>query len=161
MKKLILMGILVFLPIWGANIAFVDPQKIFNSHPGTEKAKKELGKIVETEKQNIKIMENEIILLREELKKPLQEEAKRKKTSIIQVKMEELQKYQENAVSKIDEKKSLLEENIKLDITKIIEKLAKEKKIDFVLDKALMIYGKPGFDITPLVIKSLGATPKK
>lgn len=156
MKKLILMGILASLPIWGVTIAFIDSQKVFDIHPGAEKAKKELSKEIERERQKLKIMENEILLLQEELKKSISEDARRKKEAIIQVKMEELQKYQTEAVSKISEKKAKLEEKIKLDINNAIKKISEEKKIDIVLDKAVIVYGKPAYDITTGVIKRLG-----
>ncbi|HAW49898.1 TPA: hypothetical protein DCX16_02985 [bacterium] len=146
---------------WTINIAYIDAQKIFDSHPDAKSAKELLQKEIEKEKLEIKIMEREIMELQKELEKPLSDEAKRKKEIAIKVKLEELQRYEQEAMERIQEKRIKLEQDINSKIYKKIEYLAKERKIDLVIDKDSVIYGIPDLNITDDVIKLIEADKKK
>jgi len=155
MKKAILMGIFGTGLVWGINISFIDSQMVFDSHPDSKKAKEELQRDIEKGNLEVKIREKEIISLQEELKKPLSEEAKRRKEATIQAKIEELQSYQQTATEKLAKKRADLENAINIKIRAIISEIAKEKKIDLVLDKDSIIYGDNSLDITDEVIKRI------
>ncbi len=155
MKKCILVGILGVMPIWGINISFIDLQMAFNSHYDTKKAKEELQKDIEAGNLEIKIKEKEIISLQEELKKPLSEETKTRKEATMQAKIEALQAYQQEATENLAKKRKELEDGINIKIRLIISEIAKEKKIDLVLDKDSVVYGEDSLDITNEVIKRI------
>ncbi|MEW6103005.1 MAG: OmpH family outer membrane protein [bacterium] len=155
MKKLILGGILGTSLAWGINISFIDAQKAFDSHPDTKGAKEALQKEIEKGNLEIKIKQNEILALQEELKKPLAEEAKRRKEATIQAKYEELQAYQQEAAEGLAKKRKELEDSINAKIRAIISEIAKERKINLVLDKDSVIYGEDSLDITSEVIKRI------
>ncbi|MEW6482537.1 MAG: OmpH family outer membrane protein [bacterium] len=155
MRKLILIGILGVMPIWGINISFIDAQKAFDSHPDTAKAREILQKEIEKENLEIKIKEKEILALQDELEKPISEEAKRRKEATIQAKMEEYQMYKQEATENLAKKRKELEDSINVKIKGIISQIAKEKKIDLVLDKDSIIYGEDSLDITNEVIKRI------
>lgn len=153
MKKLLFLGIFgILIPALGINISFIDSQRVFDSHPDSEKAKKVLQKDIENGNLEIKIREKEIISLQEELKKPISEEAKRRKEATIQAKIEELQAYQQEVTQALANKRKKLEDEINLKIKNIIKEIAKEKKINLVLDKDVVIYGEDALDITDEVI---------
>ena len=151
--------LLVGLPTWGANIAFIDSQKVFNSHPETKNASKVLNKEVEQRQTELKVAEEEILAMREELTKPLSEDARRRKEATIKVKLEELEKSRQSALSALDEKRIKLEAGINRKIYEAIEAIAKEKGIDLVLDKNSVIYGIPTSEITDEIIERM--SPKK
>ena len=151
--------LLVGLPTWGANIAFIDSQKVFNSHPETKNASEVLNKEVEQRQTELKVAEEEILAMREELTKPLSEDARRRKEATIKVKLEELEKSRQSALSALDEKRIKLEAGINRKIYEAIEAIAKEKGIDLVLDKNSVIYGIPTSEITDEIIERM--SPKK
>ena len=156
----VLWGIMLFgLPTWGANIAFIDSQKVFNSHPETKNASEVLNKEVEQRQTELKVAEEEILAMREELTKPLSEDARRRKEATIKVKLEELEKSRQSALSALEEKRIKLEAGINRKIYESIEAIAKEKGIDLVLDKNSVIYGIPTSEITDEIIERM--SPKK
>lgn len=152
MKKLLFLGIFGFLPAWGINISFIDLQRVFDSHPDSKEAREILQKDIEKGNLEIRIREKEIISLQEELKKPISEEAKRRKEATINAKIEELQAYQQEVTQALAKKRKELEDGINLKIKNIIKDVAREKKIDLVLDKDIVIYGEDSLDITDEVI---------
>lgn len=157
MKKLLFLWVLWLWvgACWGINIAYVSSQKVFDSHPEAKKAKEILQKEIENGNREIKIREKEIMSLQEELKKPLSDEAKRRKEATIQAKIEELETYQQEAVERLGNKKKELEEQITIKIRNIIKDIAKEKKINLVLDNDIVVYGEDAFDITDEVIERI------
>jgi len=158
-SKALLGVMLLGLPVWGMNIAFIDSQKVFNSHPETKNASEVLNKEVEQRQTELKVAEEEILAMREELTKPLSEEARRRKEATIKVKIEELEKSRQSALSALEEKRTKLEAEINRKIYETIETLAKEKGIDLVLDKNSVIYGTQTFEITNEIIEKMN--PKK
>lgn len=158
-SKALLGVMLLGLPVWGMNIAFIDSQKVFNSHPETKNASEVLNKEVEQRQTELKVAEEEILAMREELTKPLSEEARRRKEATIKVKIEELEKSRQSALSALEEKRTKLEAEINRKIYETIETLAKEKGIDLVLDKNSVIYGTQTFEITDEIIEKMN--PKK
>lgn len=156
MKRLVFLGIFgAFTQAWGINISFIDLQKAFDSHPEAKRAREILQKDIEKGNLEIKIREKEILNLQEELKKPLSEEAKRRKEATIQAKIEELQRYQQEITQELNNKRKELEDGINLKIRNIIKDIAKEKKIDLVIDSELVVYGEDFLDITDEVIKRI------
>lgn len=162
MKKLVFLGILqAFIQAWGINIAFIDSQMAFDSHPDSKKAREILKNEIERGNLEIRIREKEIIKLQEELKKPLSEEAKRRKEATIQAKIEELQNYQQEAAEALANKRKELEDEINLKIKKVIKDIAKNKKIDLVIDKDVIVYGENFLDITDEVVKEIKEVEKE
>ncbi|MBU1261369.1 OmpH family outer membrane protein [bacterium] len=158
-SKALLGVMLLGLQGWGMNIAFIDSQKVFNGHPETKNASEVLNKEVEQRQTELKVTEEEILAMREELSKPLSEEARRRKEATIKVKLEELEKSRQSALSALEEKRTKLEAEINRKIYEAIETLAKEKGIDLVLDKNSVIYGTQTFEITDEIIEKMN--PKK
>lgn len=152
----VLLGVILLgLPVWGANIAFIDSQKVFNSHPEAKRAREILNKDVEQKQTELKVAEEEILALREELEKSLSNEARKKKEATIKVKMEALERSRQSAVSILQEKQAKLEEGINKKIYEVISTLAKKKKIEVVIDKRSIIYGLPTLDITQEIINKI------
>ncbi|MEK9148454.1 MAG: OmpH family outer membrane protein [Candidatus Desantisbacteria bacterium] len=156
MKRLVMFLVVVMgFSVYGANIAFIDSQKVFSSHPEAKKASEALNKEVEQRQTELKVAEEEILAMREELEKSLSKEARKKKEVAIRVKVEALEMSRQSAISAIREKQIKLEEGINKKIYSLISALAKKKKIDLVLDKRSVIYGVPTLDITDEIIKKL------
>jgi Skp family chaperone for outer membrane proteins len=156
----VLWAVLLFgLPAWGMKIAFIDSQKVFNGHPETKNASEALNKEVVAKQTELKVAEEEILAMREELTKPLSEEARRRKEATIKVKLEELEKSRQSALSALEGKRIRLETEINRKIYEEIETIAKEKGIDLVLDKNSVIYGIPTSEITDEIIERMN--PKK
>ncbi|MDI6751273.1 MAG: OmpH family outer membrane protein [bacterium] len=158
-SKALLWVMLLGLPACGMNIAFIDSQKVFSSHPETRNASEALNKEVEQKQTELKVAEEEILAMREELTKPLSEEARRRKEATIKVKLEKLEKSRQSALSSLEEKRTKLEAEINKKIYEAIEVLAKEKGIDLILDKNSVIYGTPTSEITDEIIERVN--PKK
>ncbi|MEK9148453.1 MAG: OmpH family outer membrane protein [Candidatus Desantisbacteria bacterium] len=156
----VLWGVMLLgLPTWGMNIAFIDSQRVFSGHPETKMASEALNKEVEQRQTELKVAEEEILAMREELTKPLSEEARRRKEATIKVKLEELEKSRQSALSSLEERRTKLEAQINKKIYETIEILAKEKGIDLVLDKNSVIYGTSTSEITDEIIERMN--PKK
>ena len=158
-SKVLLGVMLLGLPVWGMNIAFIDSQKVFNGHPEAKKASEVLNKDVEQRQTELKVAEEEILAMREELTKPLSEDARRRKEATIKVKLEELERSRQSALSVLEEKRTKLEAGINRKIYEAIETLAKEKGIDLILDKNSLIYGTSTLEITDEIIERMN--PKK
>lgn len=154
-SKVLLGVMLLGLQGWGANIAFIDSQKVFNSHPEAKKAREALNKEVEQKQAELKVAEEEILAMREELEKSLSNEARKKKEATIKAKIEALERSRQSAMSVLTEKQATLEEGINKKIYDVISYLAKKKKIDVVLDKRGIIYGLPTLDMTEEIIKKI------
>ena len=156
MKRIvILLVILMGFSAYSANIAFIDSQKVFNSHPETKKAREALNKDVEQKQTELKVAEEEILDMREELQKVLSNEARKKKEATIKTKIEALERFRQSALSDLTEKQTRLEEGIHKKIYDVISTIAKKKKIELVLDKKSIIYGLPTLDITEEIIKKI------
>ena len=141
--------------VQGSEIAFIDSQKVFNSHPEAKRAREILNKEVEQKQTELKVAEEEILAMKEELEKSLSNEARKKKEATIKVKIEALERSRQSALSILQEKQAKLEEGINKKIYDVISTLAKKKKIDVVLDKRSIIYGLPTLDITEEIIKKI------
>jgi len=156
MKRIvIILVILMGFSAYCANIAFIDSQKVFNSHPETKKAREALNKDVEQKQTELKVAEEEILAMREELQKVLSNEARKKKEVTYKAKIEALERSRQSAISLLQQKQTKLEEGIHKKIYDAISTIAKKKKIELVLDKKSIIYGLPTLDITEEIIKKI------
>lgn len=144
-------------------IAVVDMQKLFNSYPGTQKAKDKLAawekkKQAELgpEKEELQDLQNDLTssssVLSEKEKARKKKEFEEKYTAFQQ----EAQEFEKEAASKESE----LTQNIVGEIKDLVASVAKNKGIDLVLDQDKTVYAKDAVDLTAEVSKSFKSSEK-
>lgn len=141
-------------------IGFVDMQKAVQSSDAGKKAKSELEGEFEKKKKELQKREADLKKMGEDLEKKksvLSEEALGKKQGEFQ---EEMMKYREivqKSQLEIQKKEHDLTQPILDKMKKVIEKVAKEKGYNMVLENnAMVLYTDKSSDITEDVIKAFG-----
>lgn len=159
MKKiLITLGSLVFAAnIFAAGIGYIDTQIVIQKYPETAKTqayletkKVDMQKILDEAKKQIESKEAEI-------EKKGANATDKEKQELEEDKAAFKDKYEEMQQS-LDQVQYAMFEKLKSDINMAIKEVAKEKKMDIVLDKQVVYYG--GTDITDDVSKFLGGVEK-
>lgn len=146
------------------NVSVVDVQKALNECEAGRSAKQILEKTMQVKKEIIERKKAELEKLREELsKKDLKESERSKKEAIYETKVKELQNFIGKAQEEVSAKTNEYQNNILKGLIDIVEKIAKQKKMDLVIEAhSGIIYFKPTMDLTDEVIKKYNeATQKK
>ncbi len=152
MKKTALFSILGFFIFVGTvlgaqKIAVLDFRKVFEGYSKTQQYEKTLDskrqsikKEIDRRVQEIQDLQNKIPMLKKE-----EQDAKKK---LLENKAKELESYRRDKTLDLSKeyKEKLLE--IKNDIEKVVADYAKRNNIDLVIDKTLVIYNKPQFEVT-------------
>jgi outer membrane protein len=132
-------------------IATVDMQKLFNSYPGTEKAKKKLGDLEEKKKEDLADSKQELIDLQKELSEGgsiLSEKQRLKKEKEYNDKLGAYNQATEQVQKELMADESEMTQDIVDQITKIVSDVAKDKGVDLVLDSDKTVYVKEPTDLT-------------
>lgn len=176
MKKLVLLFVLALgmittqaqSPTASSKIGYADVDYIFGQMPE--------AKQIETELQSTQTqLKNQIDSKVQEFQKKLADYQKNLNTMLDAVRQntereltmlqENLQKLQQDAQTTIDNKRSQLMEPVFKKVGKAIEEVAKENGYTFVLNQQIggldvILYGDEHNDVSDLVLKKLGVTPK-
>lgn len=176
MKKLVLLFVLATglitaqaqSPTASSKIGYADVDYIFSQMPE--------AKQIETELQSTQTqLKNQIDAKVQEFQKKLADYQKNLNTMLDAVRQntereltmlqENLQKLQQDAQTTIDNKRNQLMEPVYKKVGKAIEDVAKENGYTFVLNQQIggldvILYGDEHNDVSDLVLKKLGVTPK-
>ncbi len=156
------------------SIYYVDMAKVYQSFYKAKEAAAQINASAETTKQELQKMDEKRQALMKDLK-AIQEKAKNPaltdaaKKQILeaegQPKFVELQKIETEMKNISAQARQRLQESAQRiqqvhfeEISKEIEKLAKEKKADFVLAKTVCLYSDAKFDLSEEVIKRINAS---
>lgn len=176
MKKLVLLFVLAVGTITtqaqtasaSSKIGFADVDYIFSQMPEAKQIETELKS---TESQ----LKNQIDTKVQEFQKKLADYQANLNTMLDAVRQntereltmlqENLQKLQQDAQNTIDTKRSQLMQPVYTKVGKAIEDVAKENGYTFVLNQQIggldvILYGDENNDVSDLVLKKLGVTPK-
>ena len=172
MKKIVCLLTLVFfmsINVQAQSIGIVDSKQILQEIPEYQDAQKQLDQIVdgwrkeiEQKHKNIDEMyrayQAEQVLLTEN-------ERSRREDAIVnkEKEMREFQKKKFGPEGELFQKRQELVQPIQDDVYKAIEKAAKNKKIDIVLDKsegASILFFTQQYDMTSSVLRELGISTK-
>ncbi len=174
MKKLVLFFVLALgtfatqAQTASSKIGYADVDYIFSQMPEAKQIETEL-KSTETQ------LRNQIDTRVEEFQKKLADyqanlnsmlDAVRQNTEReLTMLQENLQKLQQDAQTTIDNKRSQLMEPVYRKVGKAIEDVAKENGYTFILNQQIggldvILYGDENNDVSDLVLKKLGVTPK-
>jgi Skp family chaperone for outer membrane proteins len=132
-------------------------QKLFNSFPGTDKAKKKLGDLEEKKKEDLADSKQELIDLQKELggdSSLFTEKQKLKKEKEYNDKLAAYNQATEEVQKELMAEESEMTQNIVDQIKAIVADTAKDKGIDLVLDSDKTVYAKDPVDLTSDVLDS-------
>lgn len=154
-------------------IYFVDMAKVYENFYKAKEAAAQINASAETTRQELQKMDQkrqelikEVRAFDEKLKNPaLTQEAKNKIIETeAQPKYAELQRMESDMRNVSDQAKTRLRENAQKiqqvhfrEISAVIEKLAKEKKADFVLAKNVCLFSDAKYDLSDEVLKIINA----
>ncbi len=120
--------------------------------------------------EKLKAMIEEIKAIEERAKNPaMSEDAKKTmaekeyapKVNEARTLEQNIKNYQNQAIEKLRKQDQEVMMNHRKDIIEVIEKIAKEKKLDFVIEKGVCHFSKPASNITEDVISTLNANAPK
>ncbi|HTC19623.1 MAG TPA: OmpH family outer membrane protein [bacterium] len=137
--------------------ATVDMQKLFNSFPGTEKAKQKLSDLEEKKKEDLADSKQELIDLQKELggdSSLFTEKQKLKKEKEYNDKLAAYNQATEEVQKELMAEESEMTQNIVDQIKAIVADVAKDKGVDLVLDSDKTVYAKDPVDLTSDVLDS-------
>ncbi len=158
-------------PARAQRLGYIDTEFIMSKMPEYAQAKVELNKLSDTWQKEIEALkkdldkmyrnyQNEEVVLTEPMKKKRQDEILKKEQEI-----KDYQTKQFGYEGQIFKKQTELNKPAQDKIFEAVEKMAKAKKLDIVLDKSsdlTMIYTNPTFDYTEYVLEELGlASPDR
>ena len=176
MRKLVLLFVLALgtiatqaqTPTASSKIGYADVDYIFSQMPEAKQIETELNSTQTALKKQIdsKVQEfqTKLAAYQKELNTML--DAVRQNTEReLQQLQENLQKLQQDAQTTIDNKRTQLMEPVYKKVGKAIEDVAKENGYTFVLNQQIggldvILYGDENNDVSDLVLKKLGVTPK-
>jgi len=143
-------------------IGIVDMQKLFNSYPGTQKAKDKLAALEKKKKDDLSDEAQELKDLEKQLgdSSVLSEKQKEKKTTEYKTKLATFSQDQEQAQKELMAKESDMTQTIVGEIKDIVASVAKDKDIDLVLDQDKTVYAKDAVDLTADVSKQFKTADK-
>ena len=159
MKKFIMLvaGVIMSLNVLAGTVGYVDPQDLLDKYPETkktqdylEKKKKVLQTVLDAEKTKTNDKS-------EELKKKGDKATKAEKDELEKTKTE-FQKKFETMQANLEQLQYTMYDKLYSDINVAIQEIAKEKKLDIVVNKTAIYYG--GEDITEDVLKFLAGVQK-
>lgn len=160
MKKMVLLVLSVMLGtiVMGETvIGYVDTQVVLENYKKTA----EIQKTLETKKQELQEMlnkEKDKITKREEELEIMGKEATKEAADKVKAMKKEFQEKFTLLQQELDKSQYIAYQNIKTDISTAISNVAETRKIDTVVDKAVVYFG--GEDITKDVIEFLSEAEK-
>lgn len=156
------------------SVFYVDMAKVYQSFYKAKEAAAQINASAETTKNELQKMDEkrqallkELQAVQEKAKNPaLTKEAQQKILETEgQPKFVELQKIETDMKNISEQARTRLRESAQRiqqvhfeEISKEVEKLAKEKKADFVLAKTICLFAKPEFDLSAELIKRINAS---
>ncbi len=167
MKKLLLLLPIIFLTChaFGQKFGYVDTEYILNQMPEYKEAQGEIDQLAQSWQGEIREMYRTIEGLYDEYKAQevlLTNEMKQEKLAAIKDKEEEAKAYNNKVFGAEGlyflKKKELIKPSMEK-VYEAVEKVAKDKKLQIVFDKAgdlVMIYTNPVHDYTDYVLEELG-----
>jgi len=139
-------------------IGFVDLQKVFQEYEKTKTLGKKLSASREETKKRLDEIREELKELREEINNPaLSEEARKKKGQELQAKEQERKVLLENLQST----QQRYTEELLGDIQKKVVEIGIKEGFTLILEKGVLLYGNPEFDLTEKIIKELNKAYEK
>ena len=166
MKKFLLIFVLFFFQnnAFSKNIVYLDIQYIIDNSDLGIFYKSKINKLVENNKESLKIKENEINLKEKEIKNQKnllsKEEIEKKIVSLNNlVKNYQIERNKKNKLVN-DEKKIYTSEILKL-LNPLLTNYVEKNKITLVVDKKNILIGIKSLDITPDILKILNDETKK
>lgn len=162
---LILLSIWMVAPARAQKFGYVDTEFVFSKMPDYQKALTEVDKFTEKWSKDIQDKYLEIDKLQKAYQAEeilLTEDMKRERQRVITEKEREAREYNNKVFGYegllFQKKKELIKGPMEL-VNRAIEKVAAQKKLDFVFDKAsdfVMLYTNPRHDYTDYVMEELG-----
>ncbi len=147
----------------GSKLGYVDTERIFREYKGISDINKKIDKEIEQWKKQLLDMQREIDNLEKEYtdqEAMLSEEAKIRKKDEINKKKEQMNKFIEDIWGENGKASDINKQMLKPVVEKIneiIKKIAEEENYSFIFDisSANIIYVKPEYDITEMVLDEL------
>ncbi len=160
---LIMLSVLVATSIASADfkLAYVDIQKAIEKSSAGKKAKEEIKKEADKKSKELEKKKADIDKMREDLEKKrsvLAEEAFGKKAAELQEEMQKFNQLAAKAQGELQKKEGDLLQPIVEKMKKVIEKIAKEKSLNMVIQSnqnaQIVLYASADSEITDEVVKA-------
>jgi outer membrane protein len=172
MKRfLIFFGLILTTSIgFGQKFGYINSEIIVKKMPEYKKAEQELEQLTQKWQQEIDVMKKELDKMNTDYKAEevlLTEEMKKERLGLITEKEKAVKEYQKKVFGfdgMIFLKRQELIKPIQDKVYEAVEKVAKEKGLQIIFDKAadlVMIYTNPVHDYTDYVLEKLGLGDKK
>lgn len=177
MKSLSALLLLASASVFAAapNVGVVDVQEVMAKYNKAIETKAGIDKSVEASRAAIAEREKEVNQLKADLestikrsqdpilneagKKALQSEAQVKQNAL-QQRFNEYQQFAQNAQATIQQRAAEMQNAVIADVKAQTDKLAKDKRLQLIIPKAIAFYADATLDITEDVIKELNAAYK-
>ncbi len=170
MNKQIFLLILVFvtssLGIYGQKFGYIDSEYITSKMPEYQKAQEDIEKLTTKWVKEISDKNNEVTKLEKAFRAEevlLTEEMKQQRLKAITDKEKEARELQNKVFGingELFKKKQDIMRPILDEVAKAIEKIARQKRLDFIFDKSsdglAMLYTNPTHDYTDYIMEELG-----
>ncbi len=155
-----------FQPSWGQKFGYVDTEFIFSKLPEYKKAQEGIDQFADRWSKDILDKQAEIEKMQRAYQAEeilLTDDMKRERQRVIGDKEREAREYNNKVFGYegmlFQKKKELMKPPMEL-VQRALEKVASQRKLDFVFDKAsegmLMLYTNPRHDYTDYVMEELG-----
>jgi outer membrane protein len=166
MQRVLFSFVLLFFfssTAFSLNVGVVNLQKALNECEAGKVAVQNLEKTAEVKKKIIERKKAELAKLREELsKKTLKEAERAKQEALYETKAKELQSFMEKVQREISNKSNEYQGNILKGLVDMTEKIAKEEKVDIVIEiHGGIVYFNPTMDLTDKLIKAYNKFTQK
>ena len=138
-------------------LAVVDMQKLFNSYPGTQKAKDKLKDMEKKKLQDLKETAQDLSDLEKELtdsSSVLSQKQRLRKQKEYQEKKAAFDQEQAEAQKDLMTKENDMTQTLVDQLKDIVAGIAKDKGFDLVLDKDKVVYSKDAVDLTDDILKN-------
>ena len=169
MKKSIAIFVLVLMMSFGytaqaQSFGYVDTEYVLEQVPDYQKAQEQLDKVVSGWRQEIEQMHKEVDEMYRQFQAEqvlLTESERIKREDAIVAKERDMRAYQKQRFGPegdLLKKRQELVQPIQNEVYAAIERLAKKRKVDFILDKSggvSILYANPQYDLTNDVLKEL------
>jgi outer membrane protein len=137
-------------------IGVVDMQNILAKYNKVKKINDDLQKEKDKKQNQLDKKQNELKNMKEQLDKKfpnLSEKDKQREAEKLEKKLRELQNFHEDLMGELRNKQAGKYKDLEKDIIEAVRNVAKDKKVDIVLEKGVVFTG--GRDLTDAVINKL------
>jgi len=153
-------------PVLGGDlrIATVDMARLFTAYPGTKAAQTRFEAVARERESQLMEEEKDLQAQHGQFlnsRKGMSESKRKASEEALTKKIEAFAEKKETYLSEMKSKEEDMSRDLVAEIQAVIDSVARDRKVDLVLDKAKVVYVKDAMDLTPEVLKRFEKSEKK